>query len=523
MNRGRVVLVGAGPGDPGLLTLRGREVLAEAEVVVYDALLGPRLLDFAPPEAERIDVGKRAGKPAPSQEAIHRILIDRAQKGRRVVRLKGGDPFVFGRGGEEALALAEAGIDFEVVPGITSAVAAAAYAGIPLTHRKLASGVALVTGHEADDKSESALDWDALARWKGTLVFYMGVANFPTIAANLIAHGLGAETPAAVIHWGTTPRQKVVMGTLRALPEAAAAADLKPPALIVIGAVVALRDRLKWFEKRPLLGRRIVVTRARPQASGLAARLEALGAETIASPAIRIEPPADPAPLREAVRRAAAFEWIVFTSPNGVEAFFAAMKAEGLDARALGGAGRQVAAIGPATASRLAAFGIRADLQPETFTSAALAEALAARQDLRGVPILLLRADIAPKDLGEALAARGAAVHEVTAYRTVADPASREAARALLDRGEADWITFTSASTVRYFSEAVGAPRIRSSGARIASIGPATSAAIREAGLEVAVEAGPHTMAGLVDAIVARETSGPARVQTCLPDRQASE
>jgi uroporphyrinogen III methyltransferase/synthase len=521
MNRGRVVLVGAGPGDPGLLTLRGREVLAEAEVVVYDALLGPRLLDFAPPEAERIDVGKRAGKPAPSQEEIHRILIDRAQKGRRVVRLKGGDPFVFGRGGEEALALAEAGIDFEVVPGVTAAVAAAAYAGIPLTHRKLASGVALVTGHEADDKSESALDWDALARWKGTLVFYMGVANFPTIAANLIAHGLGAETPAAVIHWGTTPRQKVVMGTLRALPEAAAAADLKPPALIVIGAVVALRDRLKWFEKRPLLGRRIVVTRARPQASGLAARLEALGAETISSPAIRIEPPDDPAPLREAVRSAAAFDlphrggqaagrhgWIVFTSPNGVEAFFAAMKAEGLDARALGGAGRQVAAIGPATAARLAAFGIRADLEPETFTSAALAEALAARQDLRGVPILLLRADIAPKDLGEALAARGAAVHEVTAYRTVADLASREAARALLDRGEADWITFTSSSTVKYFLEAVGAPRIRSSGARIASIGQVTSAAVREAGLDVTVEADPHTMDGLVDAIVAREASG---------------
>jgi len=506
MNRGRVVLVGAGPGDPGLLTLRGREVLAEAEVVVYDALLGPRLLDFAPPGAERIDVGKRAGKPAPSQEAIHRILIDRAQQGRRVVRLKGGDPFVFGRGGEEALALAEAEIDFEVVPGITSAIAGAAYAGIPLTHRNLASGVALVTGHEADDKAESALDWDALARWKGTLVFYMGAATLPTIAANLIAHGLGAETPAAVIHWGTTPRQKVVTGTLGALPEAAAAANLKPPALIVIGAVVALRDRLKWFEKRPLLGRRIVVTRARPQASDLAARLEALGAETIASPAIRIEPPADPAPLREAVRRAAAFEWIVFTSPNGVEAFFAAMKTEGLDARAL--AGRRVAAIGPATAARLSAFGIRADLQPETFTSASLAEALAARQDLRGAHILLPRADIAPKDLGEALAARGAAVREVTAYRTVADLASREVTRALLDRGEADWITFTSSSTVRYFLEAVGAERIRRSGARVASIGQATSAAIREAGLDVAVEANPHTMEGLANAIVAREASG---------------
>ena len=503
MTVGRVYLVGAGPGDPGLLTLRGREVLALADAVVYDALISPRLLEYAPAQAERIYVGKRAAAHAAAQDDICRLLVDRARRGQIVVRLKGGDPFVFGRGGEEALACAEAGIEFEVVPGVTAGVAAATYAGIPVTHRGLASAVGFVTGHEAADKPDSGLDWDALAKWKGTLAFYMGVANLRMIAENLVAHGRGADTPAAVIYWGTTSRQKVVTGTLRTLPGIAASSGLETPALVLVGEVISLRERLNWFEKRPLLGQRIVVTRSREQASGLVSRLEALGAETIEAPAIRIEPAADPAPLRQAVRDAKTYDWIVFTSTNGVEAFFGAMAAENLDARAL--AGCRIAAIGPATAERLAQSGIRADLQPETFTGAAVAEALAAAQDLAGVRVLLPRADIALKELVEALASRGAQVHDVVAYRTKADMAARDAVAQMLARNEIHWITFASSSTVKNFLDAVGADAVRESRARIASIGPTTSETLRRAGLEPAVEAGPHTIPALVDAMIRYE------------------
>ena len=503
MSQGRVYLVGAGPGDPGLLTLRGREVLALADVVVYDALISLRLLDYAPAAAERIYAGKRSSHHTLSQDEINRLLVEKARGGACVVRLKGGDPYVFGRGGEEALALAAAAIEFEVVPGVTAAVAAAAYAGIPLTHRDLASAVGLVTGHEADDKADSALDWGGLARWKGTLVFYMGVANLPTISGNLIAHGRAAATPAAVIQWGTTPRQKVVAGTLESLPGLVAAAGLAPPALILVGEVVVLRERLNWFERRPLLGRRIVVTRSRAQASELASRLEALGAETVEAPAIRIEPAADPSGLRQAVADRASFDWIVFTSTNGVDAWFEAMAAAGLDARAL--AGRRIAAIGPATAERLAQFGIRADLQPEEFTGAAVAAALAAEQNLAGVRVLLPRADVAPKELAEALASRGAAVREAVAYRTVPDLSNVEAVARMLAQNEVDWLTFTSSSTVRNLVEAVGADRVRASRARIASIGPTTSETLRTFGLTPTIEADPHTIPALVEAIVKRE------------------
>jgi uroporphyrinogen III methyltransferase/synthase len=500
MKPGKVYLVGAGPGDPGLLTLRGREVLALADVVIYDALIAPRLLDYTPPRAERIYVGKRASAHTLAQEEINRLLVERATGGATVVRLKGGDPFVFGRGGEEALALVDAGIEFEVIPGVTAAVAAAAYAGIPITHREVASAVAFITGHEADDKAGSALDWENLAHWKGTLAFYMGVSNLPVISENLIAHGASPDRPAAVIHWGTTPRQKVVAGTLRTLPGLVAAAGLKPPAIIVVGEVVALRDRLQWFERRPLLGRRIVVTRSRAQASELAAQLEALGAETVEAPAIRIEPPEDTAPLRAAARKVSEFNWIVFTSVNGVDAFFGTLEAEGFDARAL--AGCKVASIGPATTLRLTECGILPDLQPETFTGAAVAAAMAARQDLAGARILLPRTDIAPRELADALAARGATIREVVAYRTVPDLSGAAAVTGMLDRGEADWLTFTSSSTVKNFLDAVGAERVRGSRVRIASIGPTTSATLREAGLEPTVEADPHTIPGIVEAIV---------------------
>jgi len=504
MSKGRVYLVGAGPGDPGLLTLRGRDVLGLADVVVYDALISERLLDHAPAEAERIYVGKRASQHTLPQEGINALLVEKAQAGATVVRLKGGDPYVFGRGGEEALALVEAGIDFEVVPGVTAAVAAPACAGIPVTHRHVASGVAFVTGHEADDKVDPALDWDALARWPGTLVFYMGVRNLAAISENLIAHGRSAETPAAAVRWGATPRQKTITGTLATLPQTAGEAGLEPPAIIVVGDVVRLRDRLQWFERRPLFGRRIVVTRARAQASELTKRLDALGAETIESPAIRIEPPDDPAPLQTAARHAASFDWIVFTSVNGVAAYFEALADAGLDARALASA--RIATIGPATAERLARFGLRPDLQPETFTGAAVAEALAATGNPAGLRILLPRADIAPKELPGTLAAQGAEVHEVVAYRTAPDTASCGVVAEALEADEIDWLTFTSSSTVGNFVGAVGKDRVCASRARIASIGPTTSATLREAGLEPTVEADPHTIPGLVDAIVSCET-----------------
>jgi uroporphyrinogen III methyltransferase / synthase len=502
MSHGKVYLVGAGPGDPGLLTIRGRDVLARADVVVYDALISTRLLDYAPPTAERIYVGKQAARHTLPQAEINQLLVDKASEGegKRVVRLKGGDPMVFGRGGEEALTLVEAGIPFEVVPGVTAAIASAAYAGIPVTHRGLASGVAFITGHESDDKPDSSLDWEALAQWKGTLVFYMGVSNLAIIAENLIAHNVDPATPAAIIHWGTTPRQKVLTASLGNLPGNASEAGMKPPALILIGEVVRLREQLKWFENRPLFGRRIVVTRSRAQASGLVERLDELGAETFEAPAIRIEPPHDLEPLRQAVRTIADFDWIVLTSTNGVDALFAALAAEGLDTRAL--AGRRVAAIGPATADRLAQFGIRADLQPETFTGAAVAEALAHTGDLAGTAILLPRADIAPRDLVEALAAHGAQVTEVVAYRTVTDFTNRDAVTELLERGEVDWITFTSSSTVRNFLETISPDRLTASKAKLASIGPTTSATLREAGLEPTVEAAAYTIPGLVEAIL---------------------
>jgi len=503
MTGGRVYLVGAGPGDPGLITVRGKEVLSRADVVVYDYLVSPRLLECAPRHAEKIYAGKRGSSHALEQDEIEWILVDRARFGANVVRLKGGDPFVFGRGGEEALALAGAGIPFEVVPGVTAAIAAAAYSGIPVTHRGLSSAVALVTGHETPAKDEPALHWQALGQWKGTLAFYMGVENIEQICASLVEHGLAADTPAAVIQWGTTPAQKVVVATVAGLAEAARASGVKPPAIIIVGDCVALREKLRWFETRPLFGRRVMVTRARTQASELSRRLEELGAETVELPVIRIEPARDPRPLKKAARRLSDFDWVIFTSANGVEAFFAAARSEGLDARAL--AGVRVAAIGPATAARLAAFGIRADLEPAESTSASLEEALSARGALQGARVLCLRADIAPKDFEDALAARGASVTAIAAYRTVRENADAETAAGMLARGEVDWVTFTSASTVTNLAALVRPETLNRSGATVASIGPLTSAAARALGLDVAAEAREHTIEGLVDCIVRHE------------------
>lgn len=517
MSEGRVYLVGAGPGDPGLITVRGRELLARADVVVYDHLVSPRLLSSARADAELIYVGKQAGRHTLAQEEISALLVARAAGGAAVVRLKGGDPFVFGRGGEEALALVEAGIGFEVVPGVTAGVAAPACAGIPATHRNLACGLGLVTGHEAPDKPGADLDFGALARWRGTLVFYMGVANLPTICRSLTEHGLSGETPAAIVQWGTTARQKVLVGTVGSLPARAAEAGLGPPAVIVIGEVVRLREKLAWFERRALFGRRIVVTRARAQASALVERLEGLGAEVIEVPTIRIEPLADTGPLDEAAADPAACDWIVFTSANGVDAYFAALARAGRDARAL--SANRVCVIGPATAERLGRFGLRADLQPPKFVSSAIVEALAAAADLAGLRVLCCRADIAPPDLVEALAARGAVVRDVAAYRTVCDDSGAERAGELLAADEVDWITFTSSSTVSNFFAAVDCEAVRRCRAKPASIGPSTSAALRRLGLAPAVQADVHTIDGLVEAILAAEKEAPNRDVSRLEPR----
>ncbi|MCD6364502.1 MAG: uroporphyrinogen-III C-methyltransferase [Planctomycetes bacterium] len=502
MNEGCVYLVGAGPGDPGLITVRGRELLGNADVVLYDRLVSPGLLSCVKADSECIYVGKRAGAHTLSQGKINDLLIDRARSGLAVVRLKGGDPFVFGRGGEEALALAEAGIAFEVVSGVTAGIAAPACAGIALTHRELAGNVVFVTGHEVSDKDASDVDFEVLAKWKGTLVFYMGVSNFRRICEKLTGCGLSKKTLAAVIHWATTPRQRVVAGTVGELPDLAEQAGIDPPAIIVIGRVVALREKLRWFELRPLFGRRIVVTRPRRQSHELIARFERLGAEVIEMPAIRIEELQDCDALDRAIADLPRFDWIVFTSVNGVDGFFAALARSGLDSRALGA--NRICTIGPATAQRLSGFGLKSDLQPPEFTTAAIVHSLA-ETDLTGAEILCPRADIASADLIEGLAARGAVVREVAAYRTVADCRGAADVAERLAGGRIHWITFTSPSTVKNFFEAVEASLVRSSGARIASIGPVTSAALEPLGFHADAEALSHTIDGLVEAVLEAE------------------
>jgi uroporphyrinogen III methyltransferase/synthase len=492
---GVVYLVGAGPGDPGLITARALELIASAETILYDRLIPAGALDGALDGAELIYVGKSPEAKAMEQEAIEALMVERATAGRSVLRLKGGDPFVFGRGGEEAEALAAAGISFEVVPGVTAGVAAPAYAGIPVTHRDDASAVAFVTGHEDPEKEETALDWEALARFPGTLVLYMGVRNLPLIAERLAAAGRDPNQPAAAVERGTLPGQRTVTSTLAGLPAAVAEAGLRAPAILLFGPVAARREAIGWLERRPLHGRRIVVTRARAQASGLAATLGALGAEVIELPAIRIEPRLDTDAVRDAVSDLHTYALVCLTSPNGVRLLFEAMAAQGRDARALANA--VVAAIGPGTAAALAERGVIADVVPERFVAEALVEALS-RIDVAGRPVLVARAAEARDVLPDALADRGAKVDVVALYETVRedpDPAAVEAALA------ADYVTFTSSSTVRNLLDAIG-DRFPS-GARVVSIGPVTSETARELGLEVDVEAERHDPSGLVEALLA--------------------
>lgn len=509
MSKGCVYLVGAGPGDPGLITVRGIEVLSLADVVVYDYLVSTRLLQHAPPEAERIYVGKQAAQHTLRQNEIDKLLVEKALTGAIVVRLKGGDPFVFGRGGEEALAVVEAGIDFEVVPGVTAGIAAAAYAGIPVTHRGLSSNLGLITGHETPDKPGSDLDFEALAKWKGTLVFYMGVSNLEPICKNLIDHGLDGQIPAAIVRCGTTSHQRVVTGTVKSLPQVARDAKITPPALIIIGKVVQLRDKLKWFDSRPLLHRRVVVTRARTQASTLSKQLEQLGADVVEMPAIRIAPPEDDKPMREAVANLKDFDWIVFTSANAVDAFFEVLEQANLDSRALSGSA--ICSIGPITSQRLASNGIRSDAQPEKFLGSEIAQAIESVGGINGKKILTPRADIAPRDLVDDLEARGAIVTQVVAYRTEPDCSGADVVTELLADNQLHWITFTSSSTVKNFFGVIPPEKVRDSSVRLASIGPVTSRTLQEFSFTPDIEASTHTIDGLVSAILQLEkTDGDA-------------
>jgi uroporphyrinogen III methyltransferase / synthase len=491
---GIVYLVGAGPGDPGLMTTRSLELIVAADVIVHDRLIPSGVLDLARPDAELLYVGKEPGDASVPQDEIADLLIDRARQGKLVVRLKGGDPFVFGRGGEEAEALAAAEIPFEVVPGITAGVAAPAYAGIPVTHRDDASAVAFVTGHEDPEREDAALDYEALARFPGTLVFYMGVKALPRIAERLIEAGRDRAEPAAVIERGTLPGQRTVSSDLAGIAAAAQEAGIRPPSVTVVGAVAARRERIAWLERRPLHGKKVVVTRARAQASELARRLEALGAEPIELPAIRIEPLIDSEEVRSAVEALHTYALVCVTSPNGARILFEAMAEQGRDARALANA--SVAAIGAGTEAALAAGGILADIVPERFVAEELVEELD-KLELDGKPVLIARAAEAREVLPDALRKRGAKVDVVAFYETVAE---RPGAAALERAKDADFITFTSSSTVKNFIEAT--PNGIPDGAEIVSIGPITSEAIREAGLSVDVETERHDIDGLVEALL---------------------
>ena len=503
---GQVYLVGAGPGDPGLFTLKGIECLRHADVVVYDRLSSPILLDYVPPHAERIYVGKASHEHVLPQDEINALLVQKAAEGKTVVRLKGGDPFVFGRGGEEALALAEAGISFEIVPGVSSAVAVPAYAGIPVTHRGTAASFAVFTGHR-EDKSQistpqknggQALNHQ-LSR-ADTLVSLMGVENLENIVASSLAAGYAWETPAAVIRWGTTPQQETVVGTLGDIVERSQ--GLGPPAVLVVGQVVALREKLRWFEHRPLFGKRILVTRAHEQASELSALLISLGAEPIEFPVIKILPADDTTPLDAALTR--HYDWVIFTSVNGVKAVWVRLQAMGRDARALGGT--RLCAIGPATSKELATHGLRADFVPAEYVSEAIITGIG---NVAGQRILLPRADIARETLADGLRQKGALVDQVTAYRTVTadaqDPQAQDI-RAMLESGQIDAITFTSSSTVRGFvksqvSNPLKRASLKSQMPVIACIGPVTAQTARELRLPVEVVAQEYTLEGLVAAL----------------------
>lgn len=491
------VLVGAGPGDPGLISAAAIDWIAQADTVLYDRLANPSFLARCRDDAELIYVGKGPGAHAMTQDQINELLVRKTAEGKLVVRLKGGDPLIFGRGGEEADALVDAGLPFRIVPGITAAIAAGACAGIPLTDRRLASTVTFITGHEDPSKDESAINYDALAGLD-TLVFYMGVGNLPAIAERLISAGRPAETPIALIQNATLPTQRTVVATLATAAGAAKTNNVRPPALLIVGKVVTLRDKLAWKEKLPLFGQTILVTRTRRQASKLTELLAACGANVIECPTIEITQPEDFAGLDEALGRLESFDWLVLTSPNGVHGLLDRMRHLGLDGRDL--AKVRIAAVGPATADLLEEHFLQADLMPETFTGEALGKALATEVRAGG-KVLLARANIATNELPEILRAAGAEVTEAVAYRTTRPVRLPDSAADALAGGKVDWVTFTSSSTAENFLAMTEGTDIDVPALKLASIGPVTTQALLTANLTPTVQAAQHTIPGLVEAI----------------------
>ena len=498
--QGIVFLVGAGPGDPGLITVRGRKLIETADAIVFDALANRDLLPADARETghpELYNVGKRGGNSqSATQDEINELLVKLGREGKRVVRLKGGDPFVFGRGSEEAQALNDASVPFEVVPGVTAGIAAAAYAGIPVTHRGLATSVTFVTGHEDPGKASTQTNWNALAKSGGTIVLYMGVKTLPAISEALIAGGMPSEIPAASVQWGTRTKQRTVTGTLGTIADRAAAAGISAPVITVIGWPVILRDEITWFENRPLFGKRIVVTRAAQQSSSLSEKLLELGADVIEMPATRIAR-LDLAPLRDEMDRLAEYQWLIFTSQNAVKIFWEQMLGSGRDSRAL--AGLNIAAVGPATAGALLEHGITVDVIPERFVAEGLLEKLEERDDIGGSRVLYVTSEGSREALPDGLRNLGAEVSVIHAYRSIRDGSDAAKLKRALEAGSVNLVTFTSASAVRGYVDAVGEDlALRAPGA---SIGPQTSEAINAAGIELIGEAEESTTDGLIAAV----------------------
>ena len=498
MKTGKVYIIGAGPGDPGLITLKAVLCLRLADVVIYDNLVNEALLKYAPAQARFIYAGKKGGDHTLSQDRINELLAEEALAGNTVARLKGGDPFIFGRGGEEAETLIEQGVPFEVVPGITSAIAVPAYAGIPLTHRGLTSTVAFITGHEDPTKDKSDIDWQALTGI-GTLVFLMGVKNLGLITEALISRGKLPQTPAALIRRGTLPGQKILTGTLSSIVELAQINHFKPPAIFVVGKVVELRETLRWFDTKPLFGKGVVITRPERQADDLAGMLAAQGASPIVFPTISIEPPSDWSELDRAIGQLESYQWLIFTSANGVHFFFDRLREKGRDVRDLKGI--KICCIGPATASQIEARGIRVDLVPDEFMAEGILKSFAAL-DLSGKKILIPRAKIARDILPEGLKKVGALVDVVTTYRTINSGAKKEDLTALIEAGEVDVVTFTSSSTVTNFIEIMGEGYVLPPQIKTACIGPVTAVAAKKAGLRIDMTQEEYTMNGLVQSLI---------------------
>jgi uroporphyrinogen III methyltransferase / synthase len=502
---GKVYLVGAGPGDPGLITVRGKSLLERAEVVVYDYLASKKLLKHVPASAELVYVGKKGGvQHTHTQDEINQMLVDHAQRGKMVVRLKGGDPFIFGRGGEEVQQLFAAGVPFEVVPGVTSATAAATYAGIPITHRDFTASVAFLTGHEDPTKESSGINWEKLATGVGTLVIYMGIKNLPTIVANMIKYGRDPKTPVAVVRWASTPEQRSVVGTLETIAQVVKDADIKPPSLIIIGEVVSLRSTIDWYEKRLLFGRKIIVTRTREQASDLVAGLEEFGANCLEYSTINIQPVDSYEVLDEELERINEYHWIIFTSLNGVKYFFDRLHSKGLDARSL--KGPEIAVVGKSTADLLLKYGVHADLIPSVFTGEGLAEGLL-DQGVEGRNILIPRALQGREILPETLRGAGAQVTVAPVYQNCPAEGDKEFLRAELAKGKIDMITFTSSSTVRNFLAMLDVENQDDlntllADVKIAAIGPITAKTVTDSGLRVDVQPEQHTIPAMIEAIV---------------------